>query len=85
MAEAVYILCALTSVFCAALLIRGYRAQRTRLLMWSSLCFIGLAISNAILVVDLVLLPQVDLAIPRTIAAAVAMLLLLVGLIWESR
>jgi len=85
MAEAVYILCALTSLFCAALLIRGYRAQRTRLLMWSSLCFIGLAISNAILVVDLVLLPQVDLAIPRTIAAAVAMLLLLVGLIWESR
>ena len=85
MAEAVYILCALTSLFCAALLIRGYRAQRTRLLLWSSLCFIGLAISNAILVVDLVLLPQVDLAIPRTIAAAVAMLLLLVGLIWESR
>ncbi|HEY6035932.1 MAG TPA: DUF5985 family protein [Kofleriaceae bacterium] len=85
MAEAVYILCALTSLFCAALLIRGYRAQRTRLLLWSSLCFIGLAISNAILVVDLILLPQVDLAIPRTIAAAVAMLLLLVGLIWESR
>jgi len=85
MAEAVYILCALTSLFCAALLIRGYRAQRTRLLLWSSLCFIGLALSNAILVVDLILLPQVDLAIPRTIAAAVAMLLLLVGLIWESR
>jgi len=85
MAEAVYILCALTSLFCAALLIRGYRAQRTRLLLWSSLCFIGLALSNAILVVDLILLPQVDLAIPRTIAAAVAMLLLVVGLIWESR
>ena len=85
MAEAVYILCALTSLFCAALLIRGYRAQRTWLLLWSLLCFIGLALSNAILVVDLILLPQVDLAIPRTIAAAVAMLLLLVGLIWESR
>src|SRR3569833_4024278 len=62
MAEAGYILCALTSLFCAALLIRGYRAQRTRLLLWSSRCFIGLALRNAILVDDLILLPQVDLA-----------------------
>jgi hypothetical protein len=85
MAEAVYILCALTSLFCAALLIRGYRARRTRLLLWSSLCFIGLAVSNALLVIDLMFLPQIDLSLVRTVAAAIAMVLLLVGLIWESR
>jgi hypothetical protein len=85
MAEAVYVLCALTSLFCAGLLIRSYRAQRTRLLLWSSLCFIGLALNNALLVVDLIIVPQVDLSLLRTAVAVVAMFLLLVGLIWESR
>ena len=46
MAETVYILCALTSVFCAVLLMRSYRRQRTRLLLWSTLCFAGLAINK---------------------------------------
>jgi hypothetical protein len=85
MAEAVYVLCALTSLFCAGLLIRSYRAQRTRLLLWSSLCFIGLALNNALLVVDLIIVPQVDLSLLRTAVAVIAMFLLLVGLIWESR
>jgi hypothetical protein len=84
MAEAVYVLCALTSLFCAALLIRSYRARRSRLLLWSSLCFIGLALNNALLVVDLIIVPQADLSMLRTGAAAIAMLLLVVGLIQES-
>lgn len=85
MAEGVYLLCALTSLFCAGLLVRQYRSQRTRLLLWSSLGFVGLAINNALLVVDLMIVPQIDLAIVRTVAALVAMLLLVIGLIWESR
>ncbi|MEO6775109.1 MAG: DUF5985 family protein [Kofleriaceae bacterium] len=85
MAEAVYVLCALTSLFCAGLLIRSYRARRSRLLLWSSACFIGLAITNAVLVIDLIVVPQIDLSALRTGVAAVAMFMLLVGLIWESR
>jgi hypothetical protein len=85
MAEAVYVLCALTSLFCAGLLIRSYRARRSRLLLWSSACFIGLALNNALLVIDLMVVPQIDLSLLRTAVAAVAMFLLLVGLIWESR
>ena len=85
MAESVYVLCALTSLFCAGLLVRQYRVQRTRLLLWSSLGFAGLAINNALLIVDLMIVPEVDLAIVRTAAALVAMLLLVFGLIWESR
>jgi len=34
MPEAVYITCMLTSLFCALLLFRSYRAQRGRLLFW---------------------------------------------------
>lgn len=84
MAEIVYLLCALTSVFCALLLLRSYRRQRTRLALWSTLCFFGLALNNLLLVVDLVLVPDMDLALLRTSSAVGAMLLLVIGLIWEA-
>jgi Family of unknown function (DUF5985) len=85
MAEAVYMMCCLTSLFCATLLIRSFRRQRSRLLMWASLCFVGLAGNNAILVVDLMVVPEVDLSTVRVTIGTMAMLLLLIGLIWESR
>ncbi len=86
MAEAVYILCALTSILCAALLYRGYRANRTRLLFWASLCFVFLAINNVILYFDLVVLPpQIELFWYRNSAAMIGMLALVFGLVWESR
>jgi hypothetical protein len=85
MAPLVYVLGTLTTLLCAALLLRGYLQSRTKLLLWSSFCFAGLTISNVLLFVDLVLLPApVDLYLLRLITAAVAMLLLLYGLIWES-
>jgi len=67
------------------LLLRGYLHSRTRLLLWSGLCFAGLTISNLLLFMDLVLWPaSVDLYLLRLATAAIAMLLLLYGLIWES-
>jgi hypothetical protein len=44
----------------------------------------GLTIANAMRFVDLVMLPQVDLYLWRLLPAAVGMLLLLFGLIWDS-
>jgi hypothetical protein len=86
MAEAVYLLCAITSALCAVLLLRSYLKTRTRLLLWTSLCFVGLFINNVLLVVDLVLLPMsIDLAVLRSGVAAVAGLVLVLGLIWEAR
>lgn len=85
MAEAVYLMCAGTSVICALLLLRGYRVSRTRLLFWSSLCFAGLAVNNVLLFVDLVVVAEVDFATPRSVLALAAMMLLLFGLIWESK
>ncbi len=85
MAETVYALCALTSLVCAVLLLRGYRQTRTRLLFWTSLCFLALALNNILLFVDLVLLPDLDLLAWRDVTALVAMGLLLVGLVWETR
>jgi len=84
-AEAIYILCAITSILCAVLLLRGYRASRTRLLFWASLCFVFLAINNVILYIDLVVLPpEVDLFWYRNVAAVLGMLTLVFGLVVES-
>ncbi len=85
MAEAVYTLCALTSVACAVLLLRAYRASRTPLLFWSSLCFIGLALNNALLILDFMVLPSVDLSILRSSVALAALTVLVGGLVWESK
>ena len=85
MAELVYVLCAATSIACAVLLLRGYRRSRMRLLFWSGLCFAGLALNNVVLFVDLVIVPSVDLSLVRSGTALIAMLVLLFGLVWESR
>lgn len=84
MAETVYLLCALTSIACAALLFRGFRSTRTRLLFWSSLCFTGFAISNILLFVDLALLHDADLSLWRSCASLAGILVLLFGFVWES-
>jgi hypothetical protein len=68
------------------LLYRGYRANRTRLLFWASLAFLLLSINNVVLYVDLVIVPvRADLFWYRTGVALAAMLLLLFGLVWETR
>lgn len=84
MAETIYALCALTSAMCAALLLRGFARTRARLLLWSSLCFVGLAFNNVLLVVDLWLAPEVSLGEWRGAAALMGLLPLLFGLVWES-
>ncbi len=85
MAETVYLLCALTSIFCAVLLWRSYSRTRTNLLLWSCLCFSGLAANNILLFVDLVMIPDVDLSLPRGIVALAGMMALIFGLVWEPR
>ena len=85
MAEIVYILCMLTSAGCASLLLRSYQRTRTRLLLWSSVCFIGLALNNALLFVDLVLVPDsVSLLIVRNFTALAALWTLVYGLVMDS-
>ena len=84
MAEVVYVLCALASVFCAGLLIRNYMRTRHRLSLWAALCFSGLAVNNLVLFVDLVVAPEVDLSMIRGGVALIAMVLLVYGLVTEE-
>ncbi|HET9450957.1 MAG TPA: DUF5985 family protein [Aggregicoccus sp.] len=84
MAEAVYVLCALTSAACAALLLRGYKRSGYRLLFWSGMCFVALFLNNLFLVLDKLVYPGVDLGLVRTCFAVLGVGTLLYGLIWES-
>jgi uncharacterized membrane protein len=81
--SAVYLLCVATSLACTALLIRTYLQNRTPLLLWSALGFIGLSINNFFLFIDLIVFPEVDLAILRQLTALAGLSVLLYGFIWE--
>ena len=84
MAALIYMLCALTCLAGATLLLRSYAQSRVRLLLYSGLCFVGLTGSNLLLVLDrFVLGEDVSLLTLRLVTAFVALLLLLFGLIWE--
>lgn len=84
MGPAVYILAALTSAACAWLLFRGYKRGSRKLLLWSSLCFLFLAVANILLFLDLVVISSVDLYRWRLVSTIFAISLLLYGLIWEN-
>lgn len=85
MAAAVYVLCALTSLACAVLLLRGFATRGVRLLLWSGLGFIWFAVGNAMLVADLVIFPDRDLQLLREVPVLAGIIILLYGLVWDSQ
>ena len=83
MASAVYLLCAATSVACALLLGRGYRRSGVPLLLWSTLCFVGLAIDNSLLFVDRVMVPDRTILELRRLFSLAGVAVLIYGLVWD--
>jgi hypothetical protein len=80
----VYFLCLAASAVCAWLLIRGYMRSRTRILLWSAICFVLLALNNLLAVVDIVLIPDgIDLRIERLATSFASVFILIYGFIWE--
>ncbi|MBU6463596.1 MAG: hypothetical protein KGL35_27600 [Bradyrhizobium sp.] len=84
MAAVIYTLCGITSGFCAWLLVRAYIDTRSRLLLWSAVCFAGLALENVALWVDKIVFPLTDLSLLRQSIGLFAMTVLLFGLVWEA-
>lgn len=81
----VYFLSLAASAICAGLLIRGYVRSRTRILLWSAVCFALLALNNLLAVVDIVVISEgVDLQLERVTTSLAAVLILLYGFIWEA-
>ena len=84
-AKTIYLLCAATSLLVAMMLMRQYVKSRTRLVLWSVISFAGLAVNSVLVYVDLVMYTGVDLSVYRSAAGAFAMVVMLYGLIWETR
>ena len=81
---AVYALCFLTSAACGLMLSHNYRRTGVRLLLWSSICFLLLAANNLTVIVDLLILPKVDLQVPRLAFSLAAVSVLLFGFVWDT-
>ncbi len=84
LAAIIYFACALAASLCAFLLLHSFQRGRYRLLLWSGLCFTGLAVNNFLLVLDKLIFTMVDLSTVRHSLALVAMVTLLYGLIMEA-
>lgn len=84
MGQYVYLLCALTSIFCAVLLIRSYLRSSSSLLLWSMICFACLALNNILLFVDYLMGPAYDLSAARSACSLVGFAVLLYGLVWDT-
>jgi hypothetical protein len=85
MASSFYALCTITALLCAIVLLRAYGRSHYKLLLWGGLCFAGLTLNNALVVIDKVLLgPEISLFTARLMVAFFSLLLLLYGMIWDS-
>jgi hypothetical protein len=81
----IYGLCLVASASCAALLGRAYLRSRTRLLLWTAVSFCFFALNNLALVIDMLVLPGVDLWVWRQAAAGAGLTILIFGFVWEMR
>ncbi|MBI4474161.1 MAG: hypothetical protein HY646_15935 [Acidobacteria bacterium] len=85
MATFIYFMCAATSLACAVLLLRAYQTNKLGLLFWSGVCFAGLALSNTLLVIDLVFVPDLDLSLLRHLVTLTSVSVLIYSLVWETQ
>jgi hypothetical protein len=83
-AGVIYLLCSITALLCAWLLLRAYRRSRYRLLLWGGLCFVGLTLNNILVMVDKFVVPFLDLQTWRLLLALVSVMVLLYGLVSDA-
>ena len=86
-ADLVYLLCTITSLVCAGLLLRGYARNRVPLLFWSAICFLGLFVNNLMVLIDLdqiVFSSVSNLSVWRLVPALIGLAALCYGLITEA-
>lgn len=79
------LLCMVTSIVCFVLLLLGYRRTHTQFLLWSALCFAGLAVNNLLLFLDLGIVSlNADLRPLRAITLIGSFGVLVFGFIWKT-
>ncbi len=86
-ADAVNLLCTLTSLACTVLLARGYSRSRVPLLLWSAVCFGCFTLNNILLLIDIdtYVFPNVSSLAPiRAIPSAIGVIILCYALVREA-
>ena len=78
-------LCAVTALVCAWLLLRAYGRSHYRLLLWSGICFVGFTVNNTLVILDKAVFPDINMSTSRLIVALIGMLVLVYGLIWDTK
>jgi hypothetical protein len=73
-----------TCLGCAVLLLRRFRRDGLRLLLWSGLCFVCLTLNNVLVFLDLLVFPATDLRWARLSASLAGVLFLLYGFVLDS-
>ena len=81
--SAVYFLCFATSAACAILLARNYLRTASRLLLWSALCFLLLALNNLVVILDMIVFPDINFRLLRLVFSLSAVVVVLFGFIWD--
>jgi hydrogenase/urease accessory protein HupE len=84
MANIIYLLCSILSMGCAILLGRAYQRNPVRLIFWTTVSFVGLAINNITLLLDIVVFPNIDFSIWRALTFFGSVAVLAFGLTWED-
>lgn len=79
----VYLLCVVTSLTAMWLLLRSYRRNASRLLLWSAAAFIAFAVNNFLLFADFLTPHALDLRPERSFTAIIGVAILLYAFIWE--
>ena len=83
MPEATYVICTITSLASAALMLRSMRGSGGRLLLWGAVFFLGMALNNVALLINA--MTDADLSIAPNIVMLVSIAALLYGLIWDMK
>jgi hypothetical protein len=83
-AKTVFLLCALTSLLCAILLLSAYARRSVRLLLWSGLCFACFFLSNVTLFFDRFIWPTTDLSLIHMGLTLIGLVLMIHGLVRET-
>jgi hypothetical protein len=84
MAPFVFLLCTATSLACCLLLLRAHGRTRIRLLLWSGLAFGAFTANNVLVFVDLIVVPEVSLLVLRSATKLAGLVVLILGLVWDS-
>lgn len=79
--DLVYLLCFLASALCAGMLIRQRMHNPSPVLSWAAACFVFLALSNLVVVLDQLVYPDIDLRTVRLVLTLLAVCVLLFGFI----